>query len=327
MMCAVGGGLLLIGAFAARWISRRITRPLLAATEAAEAIAAGQYDKRLQVQQHDEVGRLTLAFNTMAATVQEARSQQDELVARRTADLSSALEQLREAQDDLVRQEKLALLGQLAGSVGHELRNPLGVMTNAIFYLEMVLDGAPPEVREYLGILRRQVSLSEKITNDLLDFTRHRAPAVGRIDVSRLVTEQLARLGPLRVRVETDAPSDLPPASADAVQIGQIVFNLLTNAVQAMESVADGVLRVGCSAQAGRVRVEVADNGPGVREEVRTKIFEPLFTTRARGIGLGLSVSRRLAEANGGTLTLAVNGHARGATFVLELPVLDGACR
>lgn len=326
VMTAVAGVLLLLGAGGARWISRRITAPLRAATEAAEAIAAGHYDRRLVLQRRDEVGRLTLAFNTMAGTVEQTRAEQDELVARKTAELTRALRHLREAQDDLVRQEKLALLGQLAGSVGHELRNPLGVMTNAIFYLEMVLDEAAPEVREYLGILRRQVSLSEKITSDLLDFTRHRAPNVEHVDMAGVVTEQLARLGPVRVDVECLIPPDLPAALADAVQIGQVVFNLLTNAVQATETLHDGALQVECTTSEGRVRLEVRDNGPGVPAAVRDKIFEPLFTTRARGIGLGLSVSCRLAEANGGSLTLAPASE-RGATFVLDLPAADGGSR
>jgi signal transduction histidine kinase len=319
IMLLVGGGLLLAGGFAAWAISRRIARPLREATEAAEAIAAGDYGKRLQLRRHDEVGRLTQAFNTMAAEVEDARNQQEALVARRTSDLSLALRQLRDAQDDLVRQEKLALMGQLAGSVGHELRNPLGVMTNAIYYLDMVLEQSSPEVRDYLGILRRQVSLSEKIITDLLDFTRHRPPNAGPIDLAQVVREQLERLGPLRVLLDNGIPADLPRAWADGVQVGQIVFNLLTNAAQAMENQPDGKLSLRAHARDGRIRLEVADTGPGVRADMRERIFEPLFTTRARGIGLGLSVSRRLAEGNGGSLTLA-EARGSGAMFVLELP-------
>jgi signal transduction histidine kinase len=320
IMLLAGGGLLLAGGFAAWGISRRITRPLREATEAAEAIAAGDYDRRLLLRRHDEVGRLTQAFNTMAAEVEDARNQQEALVARRTSDLSLALRQLRDAQDDLVRQEKLALMGQLAGSVGHELRNPLGVMTNAIYYLDMVLEQSSPEVRDYLGILRRQVSLSEKIITDLLDFTRHRPPNAGPVDLARVVAEQLERLGPLRVQLDDRIPKGLPTAWADGVQVGQIVFNLLTNAAQAMENQPDGKLSVRAHARDGRIRLEVADTGPGVSADKRERIFEPLFTTRARGIGLGLSVSRRLAEGNGGSLTLA-EARGSGATFVLELPI------
>lgn len=316
----VGGSLLTIGAFAAWGISRRIAGPLREATEASEAIAAGDYGRRLVLRAHDEVGRLTVAFNTMAAEVEGARAQQEALVAQRTADLSQALRQLREAQDDLVRQEKLALMGQLAGSVGHELRNPLGVMNNAIFYLDEVLDDAAPEVREYLGILRRQVSLSEKIIRDLLDFTRHRLPEAEDFDLQQVVDMQLARLGPVQIAVDVRIPANLPLARADAVQIGQVLFNLLTNAVQAMEGRAGAALRLLARADDACIRLEVADNGPGIPDDVRERIFEPLFTTRARGIGLGLSVSRRLAELNGGSLQLQPAAAGRGATFVLQIP-------
>ncbi len=318
LLVSVGCGLLLLGALGAWWISRRITTPLRDATRAAEAIAGGDFSRRLVAHRPDELGRLTEAFNVMAARVEETLAEQERLVTDRTADLRRAVEQLRDAQDDLVRQEKLALLGQLAGSVGHELRNPLGVMTNAIFYLEMVLSSSQPQVREYLGILRRQVSLSEKITNDLLDFTRHRPPSLAVVDLAAIVDEQLARLGPLSVQVQRQLPRLL--VRADGVQIGQVIFNLLTNAVQAMEGQAGGCLTVSGSEVDGRVQLRVTDSGPGVSEHLRSRVFEPLFTTRARGIGLGLSVSRRLAEANGGALVLAPSPPGGGATFVLELP-------
>ena len=108
-----------------------------------------------------------------------------------------------------------------------------------------------------------------------------------------------------------------PQLGADAVQIGQILFNLLVNAVQALEG-RGGAVHVGSSVANGQVRLHLQDDGPGVPAELRAKVFEPLFTTRARGIGLGLAVSRSLAEANGGTLTL--DESERGARFTLSLP-------
>ena len=94
----------------------------------------------------------------------------------RTAGLEQTLTTLRDTQEQLVRREKLAMLGQLASGVGHELRNPLGVMTNAVYYLEMIQPDAPPDVQEYLGILRAQIGLAEKIVGDLLDFSHIRPP-------------------------------------------------------------------------------------------------------------------------------------------------------
>ncbi|MFI5078401.1 MAG: sensor histidine kinase, partial [Vicinamibacteria bacterium] len=226
--------------------------------------------------------------------------------------------QLHETQEQLVRREKLAMLGQLSSGVGHELRNPLGVMTNAGYYLEMIQPDAPPDVREYLGILRAQIGLAEKIVGDLLDFSRIRPPRRDVVAVADVVAVQQARLNvPAGVSVQVDVPEGLPRVSADAVQIGQILFNLLVNAIQALEG-RGGAVRVGSSVADGHVRLHLQDDGPGVPAELRAKVFEPLFTTRARGIGLGLAVSRSLAEANGGTLTL--DESERGARFTLSLP-------
>jgi signal transduction histidine kinase len=136
--------------------------------------------------------------------------------------------------------------------------------------------------------------------------------------VAEVVAAQQARLTvPPDVSLHVDVPDSLPRVSIDTVQIGQILFNLLVNAVQALEG-RGGAVRVESSVGETHVRLHVQDDGPGVPPELRSKIFEPLFTTKARGIGLGLAVSRSLAEANGGTLTL--DDGDRGARFTLSLP-------
>jgi signal transduction histidine kinase len=298
-------------------ISRRITTPLSDLTSAAEAIAGGDLSRRVRAARSDEVGRLADAFNAMADQVQSGYSRLDTGIKERTSELETALTQLHETQEQLVRREKLAMLGQLASGVGHELRNPLGVMTNAIYYLEMIQPDAPVDVREYLGILRAQIGLAEKIVGDLLDFSRVRPPRRDVVALADVVAAQQGRLNlPAGVSLHVDVPDSLPRVSIDAVQIGQILFNLLVNAVQALE--AGGTVRVDTTVSDTHVRLHVQDDGPGVPAELGAKIFEPLFTTKARGIGLGLAVSRSLAEANAGTLTL--DESERGARFTLSLP-------
>jgi signal transduction histidine kinase len=229
-----------------------------------------------------------------------------------------AVAALNEAQAQLVRKDKLAMLGQLAGSVGHELRNPLGVMANAVYYLEMVQPEAQHDIREYHAILRTQIALSERIVSDLLDFSRVRAPQMETVAVTRLVEDQLARL-PLApdVQVRRALPGPDVTVRGDAVQIGQVLYNLLLNAVQAMDG--GGVLTVSARTDGDRVVVDVADTGPGIPPGFEQKIFDALFTTKARGIGLGLAVSRSLAEANHGRLDVASRPGA-GARFTLTLP-------
>jgi signal transduction histidine kinase len=286
-----------------------------------EAIAAGDLSRRVRADRSDEVGRLADAFNAMADQVQAGYSRLDAGIRERTAELEQTLAKLRETQEQLIRREKLAMLGQLASGVGHELRNPLGVMTNAVYYLDMVQTDVPDDVREYHGILRQQISLAEKIVSDLLDFARVKPPRRETHGLGEVVAAQRARLSvPHGVTVRIEVGEDAPPVSIDSVQIGQVLFNLLVNAVQAVEATG-GTVTVSCTVDAEHVRLHVQDDGPGVPADLRAKIFEPLFTTKARGIGLGLAVSRSLAESNGGALTLDDGAAGSGARFTLTMPL------
>lgn len=301
-------------------LSRRITRPLVTVTGAAESIAHGDYSRRIGIDRADEIGRLGQSFDIMAEEVEQAHSQLERGVADRTAELEEALRELREAQDELVRKERLALLGELAGGVGHELRNPLGVMNNAVFYLEAVLGDQPEHVRDYLGILRHQVHVCGKIVSDLLDFARVRPPQREPVDIESLAREQVERADVADgIEVRYDFDERLTPANVDRGQIAQVVLNLVFNAAQAMADDGGGTLTLRGRAEDDRVILDVEDTGPGVPPELRAKIFKPLFTTKARGIGLGLSVSRSLLEANGGVMEIeSVDG--RGARFTVRLP-------
>lgn len=311
----------LLGLAAAWLLSRQIVLPLRKLTDASDAIAGGDSSRRVQLTRPDELGRLGESFDDMAGQVQESRLRLEEKVAARTKELNQTLERLQDAQESLVRREKLALLGHLASGVGHELRNPLGVMSNAVFYLEMVLEKAPENVREYLGILRQQIALSGKIVNDLLDFSRINPAQRQTTVLKSLAAAQLERLAPLDgIVVEQEFPDALPDVHVDPVQAGHVVMNLLTNAVQAMGE-QGGKLRLRGRLNGGdAVLLEVTDSGPGVPPENLERIFEPLFTTKARGIGLGLAVSKSLAQANGGDLSISPEP-GPGATFVFTMPV------
>lgn len=313
-----------IGLLLAWRVSRDITNPIADLTEAASSLAHGDYRAVPRVDRADEIGKLSHAFGKMATEVEHARTKLEAKVDERTRELNTAMVQLHDTQDALVRREKMATLGQLASGVGHELRNPLGVMTNAVYYLRAVLASQPENVREYLDILHQQIQLSEKIVADLLDFARSKPPHRVPSDLRRVVQAQIAQLvasGHTEVTVTEDFPADLPPVLIDASQAGQVVLNLFTNAAQAMDG--RGTIAVRALRDVDRVHLEVMDTGPGVPPENIEKIFEPLFTTKARGIGLGLALSRTLARANGGDLG-ARNNAGRGATFDLTLPVAGG---
>jgi signal transduction histidine kinase len=319
----MGMAIVVLAVLVSERLSRRLTLPLKSLTTAAEQIASGHRHTPIAValDRSDEIGRLSRAFSVMADSIRSSHDTLEHQIGERTQDLQAALIRLQQAQDELVRQERLATLGHLSGSIAHELRNPLGVMTNALYYLEAVLGDAPPKVRDHLTKLRSQVRLSESIITGLLNVTRTGAPQPSSIPVVQIVDEQLARAGvPPSITVKREFAEGLPNLRADPVQVGQILMNLFTNALQAMEVEATpGVLTVRARSAADVVRIEVTDTGPGIRLEDSERIFEPLYTTKARGIGLGLSVSRSLARANKGELSV-VRGVDKGATLALDLP-------
>jgi signal transduction histidine kinase len=310
--------ILIVGCVAAWALSHQLVLPLRDATRVAEQVAAGNLGQRVVVAGADEVARFAGAFNVMADEVEKSRRELEGRVERRTQQLKDTLRQLREAQGELVRTEKLAMLGQLSSSVGHELRNPLGVMSNAVYFLKLVIKEPPAKVAEYLDILKHQIVLSEKIVSDLLDFARVKPPQLQSVSVPDLVHGQLDRVGqPAGVEIVTSMSEGLPPVLVDRVQVGQVLFNLLTNAVQSMEG--GGILRVSAVSANGSVRLEVADTGSGITPENLQLIFDPLFTTKARGIGLGLSVARSLVRANRGDIEVT-SEVGRGSTFTMTLP-------
>ena len=211
---------------------------------------------------------------------------------------------LEAAQDELVRYERLAVLGQIAAGVSHELRNPLGVIKNAVYFLNMVLPN-DPKVRKHLVIVEREIAAANRIVTGLLDFARVTPSTRADMDVNALVREYLGRAALPDHVVPVVALADrLSPVHADAGQVELIVGNLVANAVQAMPG--GGTLTVETGVVEGDVRLTVGDTGVGISTDDLDKIFEPLFTTKAKakGIGLGLSVARRLARANGATLSV-----------------------
>ncbi len=222
---------------------------------------------------------------------------------------------LQEAQEALVRKERLAALGQLAAGISHELRNPLGVIKNSIYFLNMVLP-EEEKVRRHLAILEREVEGATRIVADLLDFTRVKPPKQIPVDLSGLAQEVLQG-SPLadNVKVVTDLAADLPRVSLDPEQGKQILGNLVANAIQAMPE--GGTLTIEAASCNDGALVAVSDTGVGIPPEHLERIFQPLFTTKAKGIGLGLAITKNLTETNGGTISVeSVPG--RGSRFVVS---------
>jgi len=236
----------------------------------------------------------------------------EEMVEQRT-------KELRAAQEQLILKEKLATLGQLAGGVGHELRNPLGAIKNAVYYLNMVLEHPDRDVKETLDILDREVATSERIISSLFDFGREKPPSQAKVDLNEVIQAVLSRFDiPGNVEVASQLGEGLPVILADPDQLNQVFGNIILNAVQAMPE--GGRLHMK-SEESGPdwVAVSFTDTGAGMAAETLLRVFEPLFTTKAKGIGLGLAHSRTLVEGHGGTIDIQ-SELGRGSTFTVRLP-------
>jgi signal transduction histidine kinase len=226
--------------------------------------------------------------------------------------------ELQEAQEKLVRTEKLAAIGELAGGVGHELRNPLGAIKNTAYLLNMILTEPDPQVKEALAILDKEVTKSDRIIADLLDFSRPGKTSILTVDINRIIQEVVRDTTlPQNVEMSTTLQRNLPPALADADQLQRVLSNLVTNALQAMPD--GGKLTLTTRGKDSLVEMAVTDTGVGIPEENLGKVFEPLFTTKARGVGLGLALSRALVDRQRGTLEVE-SELRKGSTFTLTLP-------
>lgn len=233
--------------------------------------------------------------------------------------LNASLQELREAQDQLVQSERLAVLGKLAGSLAHELRTPLMVIRNAAFYLEGNLGSSDPSVKESFAEIKRALARSNHIVTELLEYVREPSPADGVFALGDAVAQALQQVAiPAGVAV-----CHLPEAAAglrvraNVEQVKRALVNLLENAVQAMPG--GGKLAIDASRDdAGTVCVAIRDTGGGIPSEDLERIFEPLFSTKVTGIGLGLSIARRCAQHNGGDLYVT-SEVGKGSTFQLTL--------
>ncbi|MDD5036891.1 MAG: ATP-binding protein [Methylococcaceae bacterium] len=260
-------------------------------------------------------------------TVQDitASQQAEDAIRKLNEELEEKVRQrtqkLLEMQDELVRKEKLAVLGQVADSVGHELRNPLGVLSNAVYFLKTVLPESDETVCEYLDIMNGEIANANRIVSELLDAVRNKPSHVQSIAVKELIDLALRECNiPPQIQVIRDFSPQLPSLQVDINQLQQALRNLVGNAVEAMPGGGELEFDAFEDEASNTLSLSVRDSGIGIREENMGSLFQPLFTTKSRGIGLGLMVVKNLTEANGGRV-IAHSEWGKGSTFTLILPI------
>ena len=284
----------------------------------------GRVHVRIKMPQHYMFGAMNVMRRGMSEVLDHAFTDATRLSVVRRAlnkilDLELAV-MLHTYREDLLsaqaRTERLSTFGQLVGSIGHELRNPLGVMETSLYILKgRVKDDE--RAGKHVERIGEQLGIANNIITDLLDMIRDKPLARQRLalaDVLRQAVEAVKR--PERFRLVFEGLDGIPEVDGDAGQLRQVFVNLLDNAVHA--SGEDGRVTVQASAGAALVEIAVEDSGPGVDEATRRRLFEPLITTKHKGVGLGLALVKRIVERHDGTITYEPRGS--GARFVVRLP-------
>jgi PAS domain S-box-containing protein len=216
---------------------------------------------------------------------------------------------------DVVRKERLAVLGQLAGGVAHQIRNPLGAIKNAAYVLQRrVREGG--EVAQAIEIIHDEVQRANQIITGLLEYARVRTPVRETTSIADVVERALAQQNvPPEIAVERHIAA-MPALSVDGDQLESALSNLLRNSIEAMST--GGTLRIDGELHEHVVLLRISDTGPGIAPDVRARLFEPLVTTKPLGLGLGLVTARTLVEGQGGTLRLLPS--EEGTSFEIALP-------
>ncbi|HEX7629519.1 MAG TPA: ATP-binding protein [Candidatus Methylomirabilis sp.] len=307
---AGGGGVLMI---------RLVDRPVARLADAMARVETGDLTAQAVCGGRDELGGLAQSFNAMVDRLRAAR---DEIEAYH--------------QQRLARAERLASLGELAASVAHEIKNPLAGIAGAVRILAEDMPASDPR-KEIMGEILAQIRRLDGTVRDLLTFARPAQAEIAPCFLHQVLDRVLLVLAEdpsaANVRVVREYHSDLPPVSADGKLLEQVFFNLLLKAVQAMGGQGTitlrtalgepGTTRIDGAPLGPHVEIRVMDTGPGIPAHLLREIFTPFFTTKPRGIGLGLAITRRIVEEHGGRIS-GGNLPGQGAMFRICLP-LEGS--
>jgi len=295
---AIAGAALVAALAAALWLSGRIAWPVGRVADAARRVAGGDLEGSVPVTSRDEIGDLARAFNTMTA-------------------------ELRASRERAVQAERVAAWREMARRLAHELKNPLFPIQLSIETLRRNLDQPAPSFaslfRESSETILDALRSLRRIVDEFAEFARMPRPEPRPTDVNAVVEKVVAlhRAGAGAVRMETALSPELPAIAADPDLLARALGNLVRNALEAMPR--GGTLNVRTAARDGTVSIEVEDDGPGITEEQRTRLFVPYFTTKKGGTGLGLAIVQGIVSDHGGRVEVE-SAPGAGTTFTLILP-------
>jgi signal transduction histidine kinase len=314
-------------------VSLVITQPIQALREAAIKLGEGDFDYLPDLSMpNDEIGELAHTFMQMSESLKvktaEIMAAKDELE-RLNRSLENRVEartrELKSAQDELIKKERLAAIGQMASVVGHEIRNPLAVINNSIYFIKTKNNATPnpePKIAKHISIIESEIRQANGIIDEILGFARTRElnPKVMHIN-SYLEDLTMSFPVPPHVELVKNFAPENPYVNIDPDEMAQAVRNLIKNGIEVMPEHGKVYVRSEM-ADGGMVRIDVEDTGPGIPKETLEKIFAPFFTTKARGTGLGLAVVKKVADRHKGKVEVtSVVG--QGTCFKIFIPVVQ----
>jgi two-component system NtrC family sensor kinase len=324
-----------VGLIASLLVRRLISAPLNDLGAGAKRLASGDLEHAIPVRSADELGQLAGSFNAMTTALKKSEQQLREWAHTLEEKVEARTRELRIAQAETLRGEKLASVGLLAAGIAHELNNPLtGVLTFSHLVREKMPEGSPEA--EDMDLVIRETRRCASIIRRLLDFAREKAPEQKYVDLNQVIEDTVsivdvqARVRDIEIRLELDR--ELPKVWADADLVKQVVMNMLVNAQQAIEgggsiTVQSRRCKAPRSAEPGAaavpmVELVITDTGCGIPEKDLQRIFDPFFTSKevGKGTGLGLSVSHGIVAAHGGSIEVQSRVGA-GSTFRVYLPI------
>ncbi len=312
----------------AHHIARRIAQPIVELEDSARRLADGERDVPLPEADDDEIGHLTCSFKSMTAALQSNEEELNLLnrnlerkVIERTSELEAKSLELMRTQQELLRAEKLAAIGELASGVAHEINNPAAIIRGNIeLVLAQLAVGHP--AREEAEEALKQTERVSRITRNMLAFAREQTINPEQVLVNKIIEEVMAQVShhePLQdVEIEMELKSDVPLIRGDSERLKQVFTNIVVNALQAMNG--QGRLKIVSRVEGSNVEIRFEDSGPGITEELQQKIFNPFFTTKASGTGLGLSVSYGIIKALRGSVSVQ-SQLGLGSCFSICLPI------
>jgi len=244
------------------------------------------------------------------------------------SDIGQKQNELEKSREHLLQAEKMALVGKLAAGVAHSIRNPLTSVKMRLFSLGRTLD-LPPAQKEDFEVISEEIGHIDTIVQNFIEFSRPPKLKMQKVSPSELVDQVLQlvdhRLESHNVAIEINRERWLPEIQADPEQLKEVLVNIIVNACEAIGYGVSIVIHEEESflEPLGRVVViRMTDNGPGIPESVKEKVFQPFFTTKEEGSGLGLSIAARIVEEHGGSLELSPK-EDEGSTFVISLPIKE----